>query len=70
VMADVDEMIEKMQSAVSALPKRVRRTIILRLQWHLTNAEIAEVMGIGVKAVERNITRGFKALREALGEGS
>jgi RNA polymerase sigma-70 factor (family 1) len=69
VMADVDEMIEKMQSAVSVLPKRVRRTIILRLQWHLTNAEIAEVMGIGVKAVERNITRGLKALREALGDG-
>lgn len=69
VMADVDEMIEKMQSAVSALPKRVRRTIILRLQWHLTNAEIAEVMGISVKAVERNITRGLKALRAALGDG-
>lgn len=67
VMADVDEMIEKMQSAVSTLPKRVRRTIVLRLQWHLTNAEIAEVMGIGVKAVERNITRGLKTLREALG---
>lgn len=70
VMADVNEMIEKMQLAISALPKRVRRTIILRLQWHLTNAEIAEVMGIGVKAVERNITRGLKALREALGEAS
>ena len=70
VMADVDEMIGKMQSAVSALPRRVRRTIILRLQWHLTNAEIAEVMGIGIKAVERNITRGLKALRETLGEGS
>jgi RNA polymerase sigma-70 factor, ECF subfamily len=69
VMADVDEMIQKMQTAVGALPKRVRRTIILRLQWHLTNAEIAEVMGIGLKAVERNITRGLKALREALGEG-
>jgi RNA polymerase sigma-70 factor (ECF subfamily) len=69
VMADVDEMVEKMQKAVSALPKRVRRTIILRLQWHLNNAEIAEVMGIGIKAVERNITRGLKALREALGDG-
>ena len=68
VMADVDDMIEKMQRAVNVLPKRVRRTIILRLQWHLTNAEIAEVMGIGLKAVERNITRGLKALREALGE--
>lgn len=68
VMADVNEMIEKMLRAVSGLPKRVRRTIILRLQWHLTNAEIAEVMGIGVKAVERNITRGLKALREALSD--
>lgn len=69
VVADVDEMIEKMQRAVGALPKRVRRTIILRLQWHLTNAEIAEVMGISIKAVERNITRGLKALRDALGDG-
>lgn len=67
LVADVDEMIEHMQRAVGALPRRVRRTIILRLQWHLTNAEIGEVMGISAKAVERNVTRGLKALREALG---
>lgn len=68
VITDVDETIEKMQRAIDGLPRRVRRTIILRLQRHLTNAEIAEVMGISIKAVERNITRGLKALRTTLGE--
>jgi DNA-directed RNA polymerase specialized sigma24 family protein len=43
----------------------VQRTIVLRLQFHLTNAEIAEVMDVTVKAVERNITRGLKTLRLA-----
>lgn len=63
--ADVDEMVELVQRAVLSLPPRVQRTIALRLQYHLTNAEIAEVMGVSVKAVERNITRGLKALRLA-----
>jgi RNA polymerase sigma-70 factor (ECF subfamily) len=63
--ADVDEMVELMQRAVRSLPARVQRTIVLRLQFHLTNAEIAEVMGVTVKAVERNITRGLKSLRLA-----
>jgi len=68
VMADVDEVLEQMRRAVNVLPKRIRRTIILRLQWNLTNAEIAEVMGIGLSAVEKNISRALKALRKALGE--
>src|SRR6185437_6681773 len=63
--ADVDEMVELVQRAVLSLPPRVQRTIALRLQYHLTTAEIAEVMGVSVKAVERNITRGLKALRLA-----
>ncbi|HXE59940.1 MAG TPA: sigma-70 family RNA polymerase sigma factor [Gemmatimonadaceae bacterium] len=63
--ADVDEMVELVQRAVLSLPPRVQRTIALRLQYHLTNVEIAEVMGVSVKAVERNITRGLKALRLA-----
>lgn len=64
--ADVDEMVELVQRAVLSLPPRVQRTIVLRLQYHLTNAEIAEVMGVSVKAVERNITRGLKTLRLAV----
>jgi RNA polymerase sigma-70 factor (ECF subfamily) len=63
--ADVDEMVELMQRAVRSLSPRVQRTIVLRLQFHLTNAEIAEVMDVTVKAVERNITRGLKTLRLA-----
>jgi RNA polymerase sigma-70 factor (ECF subfamily) len=62
---DIDEMVELMQRAVRSLPARVQRTIVLRLQYHLTNAEIAEVMGVTVKAVERTITRGLKTLRLA-----
>ena len=60
-------LVERVERAMAGLPARARETITLRIRRQLTNAEIGEVMGITVKAVERNITRALEALRVALG---
>ncbi len=60
-------LVARLERAMAELPARARETIMLRVRRQLTNAEIAEVMGITVKAVERNITRALEALRGALG---
>lgn len=64
---DVDEATELLRRVVQQLPKRVRVTIILRLQFQLTNIEIADVMGITLSAVDKNFRRGIRALRVAMG---
>ena len=67
-MRERNALIARMQEAVQRLPERPRLTLALRLHRQLSNAEIAETMGITVKAVERNITRAFHALRAVLQE--
>jgi RNA polymerase sigma-70 factor, ECF subfamily len=63
---DVGELAERIKMALRALPERAQQTVALRVYRQLTNAEIAEVMGVTVKAVERNFTRAMHALRDAL----
>lgn len=60
--------------ALAALPDRQRQAVVLRHLEGLPNPEIAEIMGIGVEAVESLTARGKRALaarlsgqREALG---
>jgi RNA polymerase sigma-70 factor (ECF subfamily) len=61
------ELVERLEQAIAALPDRARETLLLRVRRQLQNAEIAEVMGISVKAVEGNLARAMHALRVALG---
>ncbi|MCX7889099.1 MAG: RNA polymerase sigma factor [Rhodobacteraceae bacterium] len=63
-----------LQAALARLPERQREAVVLRHLEGLANPEIAEVMGIGVEAVESLTARGKRALaaelagqREALG---
>ncbi|MBK5945331.1 RNA polymerase subunit sigma [Rhodobacter veldkampii DSM 11550] len=65
-----------LQAALDALPERQRQAVILRHLEGLTNPEIAQVMEIGVEAVESLTARGKRALtamlagrREELGYG-
>ena len=52
--------------ALQALPDRQRQAVILRhIEGH-TNPEIAEIMDIGVEAVESLTARGKRALKAAL----
>lgn len=61
------ESAEALRAAIASLPPRCREVIRLRWIDGLDHAEIAEALGITRKAVESNITRGLRGLRETLG---
>lgn len=52
--------------AIAALPEKCRVVFMLSRQQGLTYSEIAQVLGVSVKAVEANMTRALKALRASL----
>ncbi|MDE3079766.1 MAG: RNA polymerase sigma factor [Paracoccaceae bacterium] len=67
----MDGMIEAdrsraLQMALDQLPERQRQAVVLRHLEGLSNPEIAEVMDIGVEAVESLTARGKRALAAAL----
>jgi RNA polymerase sigma-70 factor (ECF subfamily) len=64
-MMDADR-VEALQAALNQLPDRQRQAVVLRHIEGLSNPEIAEVMEIGVEAVESLTARGKRALAEAL----
>lgn len=55
-----------LELALQALPDRQREAVVLRHLEGLSNPEIAEVMGVGVEAVESLTARGKRALAAAL----
>jgi RNA polymerase sigma-70 factor (ECF subfamily) len=55
-----------LQSALQELPDRQRQAVLLRHIEGLSNPEIAEVMDIGVEAVESLTARGKRALAKIL----
>lgn len=55
-----------LQAALDALPERQRQAVILRHLEGLTNPEIAQVMEIGVEAVESLTARGKRTLAQLL----
>ena len=65
VMIDADRQ-AALQSALADLPDRQREAVVLRHIEGLANPQIAEVMQIGVEAVESLIARGKRALTAAL----
>lgn len=55
-----------LERALAALPDRQRQAVILRHLEGLSNPEIAEVMEVGVEAVESLVARGKRGLAAAL----
>ncbi len=55
-----------LQAALAVLPERQRQAVVLRHLEGLTNPQIAEVLGIGVEAVESLTARGKRALAAIL----
>lgn len=53
----------RLDAALESLPERCRLVMHLRWREQLRHAEIAEVMGISVKGVEIQLTRGLAAIR-------
>lgn len=56
-----------LNKALAALPDRQREAVVLRHIEGLTNPEIAEILQIGVEAVESLTARGKRALTASLG---
>ncbi|AAV95997.1 RNA polymerase sigma factor [Ruegeria pomeroyi] len=54
--------VDALQAALMHLPDRQRQAVVLRHIEELSNPEIAEIMGIGVEAVESLTARGKRAL--------
>jgi RNA polymerase sigma-70 factor (sigma-E family) len=57
-------------AALHRLPSRQREALVLRYYGDLSEAEIAETMGISRGAVKSHTSRGMAALRDVLGGGS
>jgi RNA polymerase sigma factor (sigma-70 family) len=55
-----------LDAALATLPERQREAVVLRHIEGLSNPEIAEVLQIGVEAVESLTARGKRALAAAL----
>jgi RNA polymerase sigma-70 factor (ECF subfamily) len=54
------------EHALSQLPERQRAALLLVHHQGMTNIEAAEVLGVGVDALESLLARGRRSLREAL----
>ena len=61
-----DARAKALNDALKALPERQRQAMMLRHLEGFSNPEIAEIMDIGVEAVESLTARGKRALKAAL----
>jgi len=57
---------QALETALQALPERQRQAVVLRHLEGLANPDIAEIMDIGVEAVESLVARGKRALTAVL----
>lgn len=57
---------DALQDALMTLPERQRLAVSLRFLKEMPNAEVAEVMDVTVEAVESLLSRGKRALAQAL----
>jgi RNA polymerase sigma-70 factor (ECF subfamily) len=64
-MVEADRM-AALDAALATLPERQRQAVVLRHIEGMSNPEIAEVLEIGVEAVESLTARGKRALKAAL----
>ena len=54
--------------AIASLPQKEREVYLLSRVEKKTYAEIAEILGLGVKAIERRMSKALLLLREVLGK--
>lgn len=62
-----EEFENQLQMAISELPEKCRTIFLLSNIDGMSNKQIAENLNVSVKAVEKQITRAYKILRERLG---
>ena len=66
VALEREDLRARVSAAVESLPERCRLVMHLRWREQLRHAEIASIMGISVKGVEMQLSRGLRALRAML----
>lgn len=64
--AEAGELGEAIAEAIATLPPRTREVFLMSRERNLKYAEIAELLGISVKAVEANMSRALRQLRDRL----
>lgn len=60
------ELTKEIDIVIDILPEKCRTVFILSRKINLPNAEIAHLLGINVKTVEKHITKAISSLREHL----
>ncbi|GGW48523.1 RNA polymerase sigma factor [Arenibacter certesii] len=65
---DLARMIKVMNTEINSLPPKCKEIFIMSKKEGLTNREISEHLNITVKAVEAQITKAFRILKNRLGE--
>ena len=60
---------ERVLGAVRLLPRRQREVLVLRYWSDLSEADIANTLGIAIGTVKSNASRGLARLEELLGDG-
>lgn len=66
--AEADERQNMVTAAIGELPARQRDAIMLTYSEGMSNAEVAEILGTSVSAVETLLVRGKQNLRRTLGD--
>ena len=61
-----EEFDRQLQAAISDLPERCRTIFLMNKIDIMTNQQIADRLNVSVKAVEKQITKAFKILRNKL----
>jgi RNA polymerase sigma-70 factor (ECF subfamily) len=68
--ADADtqagELQDAIRDAIAALPPRTREVFLMSRERNLRYSEIADALGVSVKAVEANMSRALRQLRDKL----
>ena len=65
---EMNEFDLRLQAILSKLPPGCRTVFLMSRMEEMSNKQIAESMGISLKAVEKQITKALKILREKLGD--
>jgi RNA polymerase sigma-70 factor (ECF subfamily) len=63
---EAGELHDAIRVAIAALPPRTREVFLMSRERNLRYSEIAELLGVSVKAVEANMSRALRQLRDGL----
>ena len=67
-LMEVKEFDDKLQLAISSLPERCRTIFLMNRMDEMKYSEIAEILEISVKAVEKQMTKALGILRNSISQ--